>query len=449
MTTMFQGYGVDSGNFSPNRTQLDNCRIAAQLAEHSVWDTHIIYEDVDKVYFVGGVVVEGSLTADHAQAHVVATGETQNIPSTGRINQDLDALIQNMRRYGSHFFGWVNFEYCLAARGHNVHKKELAHFILPEVIITLGEKNWQIQSENVHLLKQFSDITNTIIGEGLYKNRSVDHLGSGIDVRQDSTNYTGRVQQAVDEIQAEQYHKVILSRTIDLSQRVDFNKTYIQGREANTPVRSFLVSTPQLKAAGYSPEIVAHVNEQRKVYTEPLAGTRQFGLGKDSDEKLRRELTHDPKEIHEHAISVRGSIEDLVPITAAKSIHVDDFMTIRERNSVQHLGSTVVGTLSESSTPADALHALFPAVTASGLPKEQAIDAIARLDEPRDLYSGAVVSIKENTIDAALVLRAIYQTPERTWLRAGAGIVSQSKPEREFEETCEKLSSVAPYVVFE
>jgi len=93
--------------------------------------------------------------------------------------------------------------------------------------------------------------------------------------------------------------------------------------------------------------------------------------------------------------------------------------------------------------------ALFPAVTASGIPKAAGLEAILRLDEgPRGLYSGAVVMISaDGGLDAALVLRAAYECDGKTWLRAGAGIIEESEPEREFEETCEKLSTLAPYLI--
>ncbi|MGY2062891.1 chorismate-binding protein, partial [Nocardia gipuzkoensis] len=99
--------------------------------------------------------------------------------------------------------------------------------------------------------------------------------------------------------------------------------------------------------------------------------------------------------------------------------------------------------------PWKAVETLFPSVTTSGIPKSAGVDAVFRLDhDPRGLYSGAVVTISPTgSLEATLVLRAVYQTTEGAWLRAGAGIVAQSRPDREFEETCEKLSSIAPYVV--
>jgi salicylate synthetase len=97
----------------------------------------------------------------------------------------------------------------------------------------------------------------------------------------------------------------------------------------------------------------------------------------------------------------------------------------------------------------DALEALFPAVTASGIPKADGVEAILRLDDsPRGLYSGAVVTFSaDGGLDAALTLRAAYERDGKTWLRAGAGIIEESDPEREFEETCEKLSTLAPYLI--
>ncbi|OOK80211.1 chorismate binding enzyme family protein [Mycobacterium kansasii] len=124
-------------------------------------------------------------------------------------------------------------------------------------------------------------------------------------------------------------------------------------------------------------------------------------------------------------------------------------MTVRERGSVQHLGSTISARLDPASDRMDALEALFPAVTASGIPKADGVEAILRLDEgPRGLYSGSVVMFSaDGGLDAALTLRAAYERDGRTWLQAGAGIIEASQPEREFEETCEKLSVLAPYLV--
>ena len=151
----------------------------------------------------------------------------------------------------------------------------------------------------------------------------------------------------------------------------------------------------------------------------------------------------------EHVLSVRTSLQEIGEVAEPGTAVVRDFMTIRERGSVQHLGSTVGGTLDATMDRMDALEALFPAVTASGIPKAEGVEAILRLDEnPRGLYSGAVVKFSaDGAMDAALVLRAAYERDGQTWLRAGAGIIGSSNPDREFEETCEKLGTLAPFLV--
>jgi salicylate synthetase len=160
-------------------------------------------------------------------------------------------------------------------------------------------------------------------------------------------------------------------------------------------------------------------------------------------------LESNSKEIVEHAISVRSSLQEINEIAEPGTAAVTDFMTVRERGSVQHLGSTISGRLDPSSDRMDALEALFPAVTASGIPKANGVEAILRLDEDRrGLYSGAVVMVSaDGGLDAALTLRAAYESDGKTWLRAGAGIIEESESEREFEETCEKLSTIAPYLI--
>ncbi len=267
--------------------------------------------------------------------------------------------------------------------------------------------------------------------------------------RRRHSGYRSRVAKAVEEIAAGHYHKVILSRCVPVPFPLDFPATYRLGRRHNTPARSFLLSLGGIRAVGYSPELVAAVQGNGVVVTEPLAGTRALGHGAARDRKAREELQSDPKEIVEHTISVRGALREIGEVARSGSASITDFMTVRERGSVQHLGSTVSARLHPSKDRIDALEALFPAVTASGIPKAAGIDAILRLDEtPRGLYSGAVTLFSaDGGLDAALTLRAAYEQNGRTWLRAGAGVVAASQPEREFEETCEKLATLAPYLV--
>ena len=124
-------------------------------------------------------------------------------------------------------------------------------------------------------------------------------------------------------------------------------------------------------------------------------------------------------------------------------------MDVVERGSVQHLASQVTGRLAAGRDGWDALGAIFPTATASGVPKQAACDLIAADEsEPRGLYGGAVLTADASgALDAGLVLRSVQRRDGRTWLRAGGGIVEASRPERELEETREKLRSVAGFLV--
>ena len=136
---------------------------------------------------------------------------------------------------------------------------------------------------------------------------------------------------------------MILSRSVDVPFALDFPSTYRLGRRHNTPARSFLLQLSGFRALGYSPELVAAVHDDGVVVTEPLAGTRALGRGAARDRQAREELESNTKEIVEHAMSVRSSLQEIDEVAEPGSAAVVDFMTVRERGSVQHLGSTVTG----------------------------------------------------------------------------------------------------------
>jgi anthranilate synthase component 1/salicylate synthetase len=264
----------------------------------------------------------------------------------------------------------------------------------------------------------------------------------------DTGDYRDAVATALDELRGPgPLTKVILSRRVAVPVPLDLVATYVAGRRANTPARSFLLNLGGIGAAGFSPETVAEVTGDRQVVSRPLAGTRARTGAPDEDARLRADLLSDPKEVHEHAISVKLALEDLALV--CDDTCTTEYMTVAERGTVQHLASTVVGRLRPDRTPWQAFAALFPAVTATGIPKTPAYEVIRALEgRPRGLYAGAVLTYDvSGALDAALVLRSVFRQGDRCWLQAGAGIVRESQPAREHEETCEKLRSVAGYLV--
>ena len=266
---------------------------------------------------------------------------------------------------------------------------------------------------------------------------------------QDADGYRQRVASAVADIRRGEYQKVILSRRVELEESIDLLASYRLGRQHNTPARSYAVRLGEEQFVGFSPETIVEVSASGAVSTQPLAGTRALTADDAENRRLREVLTGDTKEIAEHAASVKLAFEELAPLCEEGSTRVSDFMSVSLRGSVQHLASRVEGQLRAGSSGWDAFAALFPAVTASGIPKAPAIAAIRRLEPtPRGAYSGSVFWLNSSgELDAALVLRSLYRRDGGYSLQAGAGIIDQSQPERELEETVEKLESVSRFLV--
>ncbi|AJY38737.1 salicylate synthase [Burkholderia humptydooensis] len=269
-----------------------------------------------------------------------------------------------------------------------------------------------------------------------------------IDGERDARAYKEQVASAVREMQADAYQKVILSRAVEVPASLDTVSSYVAGRRTNTPARSFLLRDGDFEAYGFSPETVVEVSADGFVSTQPLAGTRALTGDDAEDARLRRELLRDAKEIAEHAVSVQLAMDEMSSICDADTLGVSEFMNVYRRGTVQHLASRVRGRLAAGRHAWHAFEKLFPAVTASGIPKREALDSIRRHEQRlRGLYSGCVFVVdSEGAMDAALVLRSVYRDGERCWLQAGAGLVPLSTPDREWTETCEKLASVARHL---
>lgn len=429
-------------------TALSAPEICASLARANLADTHLAYEGAASWVFAGGVRHEIVLTASEVSTSSLVGGgrATSTVSYTGRPAQALEAALAALDLDEWRAYGWVGFDFCapfLGAADRLSADEVLAHLFVPEFEVFVGPGG------DVEIVGGDADLHERVRAAAA---RPLD-LGTDaarpLSVTDDPTDYRGRVASAVAEIAAGDYEKVILSREVTVPFDVDIPATYLVGRRANTPARSFLLNLGGLQAAGFSPELVGAVDADGLVTTEPLAGTRAYGVSAEADAAARADLISDAKEIVEHAISVRTSCEEVAAVAVPGTTAVSEFMAVRPRGSVQHLASTVIGELAQPHSAWDALEVLFPSVTASGIPKAPAVDAIYRLEASRrGIYSGAVVTVgSSGDLEAALVLRSVFRDADRSWLRAGAGVVGQSKPEREFTETCEKLGSVAPYLV--
>ncbi|KAA0111288.1 salicylate synthase [Mycolicibacterium sp. P1-5] len=443
MTDVSVAPPIDAAGWAEIPDGMTPVEVVAQLAAtvpERTGDDYLVYEHHDCWTLAVGARTWIELDRDEYRI-----GDGQAVVShtwSGRPADVLSHALETVLADGGPAFGWLAFEF--GAHRHGLFDQvpagtPLARIFIPRSRVNVSDNGIQVVNGDELLHAAIQALHPGVFGAP----------AGFVDVTADHSGYRDRVAAAVDEIRDGRYQKVILSRTVDVPFSLDFPATYSLGRRHNTPARSFLLCHGGIRALGFSPELVAAVQSDGAVITEPLAGTRAFGRGAQDDQAARDDLESDAKEIVEHALSVRTSLDEMAEVAEPGSIAVTDFMTVRERGSVQHLGSTVGGTLLPARGRMDALEALFPAVTASGIPKAPGVEAILRLDEmPRGLYSGAVAMFTpDGGMDAALVLRSVYEVGSRTWLRAGAGIIAASTPEREFEETCEKMACLAPYLV--
>ncbi len=210
-----------------------------------------------------------------------------------------------------------------------------------------------------------------------------------------------------------------------------------------SPYMYYLSLGADRHVVGTSPEKLVQV-EGRKVETRPLAGTRRRGRDLEEDTRLEKELLGDLKERAEHVMLVDLGRNDVGRVARPGTVSVDRLMEVERYSHVMHISSTVSGELRDGCTSLDALRAAFPAGTVSGAPKIRAMEIIAELEpDQRGVYAGSLgyVSFGGN-LDMAITLRTVVVAEGIAYVQAGAGVVADSRPEREFEETLEKAGAM-------
>jgi len=210
-----------------------------------------------------------------------------------------------------------------------------------------------------------------------------------------------------------------------------------------SPYMFFIALGGDRHVVGTSPEKLVQV-EGYHVETRPLAGPRRRGRDVAEDKELEKELLSDLKERAEHVMLVDLGRNDVGRVARPGTVSVDRLMEVERYSHVMHISSTVGGELKPGCTSIDALRAAFPAGTVSGAPKIRAMEIIAELEpEQRGVYAGSAgyVSFGGN-LDMAITLRTVVVAGGVAYVQAGAGVVADSKPEREYEETLEKAGAM-------
>ena len=247
------------------------------------------------------------------------------------------------------------------------------------------------------------------------------------------------VRKCVRYIQAGDIFQVVISQRLELELRVDPFEIYRTLRVVNPSPFMFFLRTGDVTLVGSSPEIMCRV-VGGKVTVRPLAGTRRRGATEEDDRRLAAELLADPKERAEHVMLVDLGRNDVGRVARFGSVELSDVMVIERYSHVMHITSNVTGQLADGKDAFDALTACLPAGTVSGAPKVRAMEIIDELEpHRRGPYAGAVGHFDyHGNMDTCIALRTIVVQGDKAYIQAGAGIVADSQPDLEYQETLNK-----------
>jgi anthranilate synthase component 1 len=282
--------------------------------------------------------------------------------------------------------------------------------------------------------------------------------------RTSKKNFITAVERTKEYIAAGDVFQAVLSQRFDVEPKVDSFQVYRALRTVNpSPYMFFLRFAPEqagtssrtesrvkkskrqevLELAGSSPELLVRVH-QGKVEYRPIAGTRRRGANEIEDEALADEMMHDEKERAEHVMLVDLGRNDVGRVSEFGSVKVDKLMFVERYSHVMHIVSSIEGRLKPELSAVDALRACFPAGTLSGAPKVRAMEIIEELEPVRrGTYGGAVLYADfSGNLDSCIAIRSMLAIGGKGYVQAGAGIVADSVPELEHQESINKAQAV-------
>lgn len=271
------------------------------------------------------------------------------------------------------------------------------------------------------------------------------HKVEKVDFQPEETKeaFIAKIKTAKAALQQKNLDQVVLSQRLQAKMNGDPLSFYQNLRKANASPYMFYIDFEDYLILGASPECLVQTN-QDTVITNPIAGTRPRSHNHTKDDALAKDLLLDKKEIDEHQMLVELSKQDLSRVCEVGSISTPTYMTVEKYQHVMHIVSEVHGKLKSKCTSIDALQACLPAGTVSGSPKGKAMQLINQLEEKRrGVYGGGIGYINFNhNLNMALAIRSLIIKNDTAYLQVGAGIVRDSIPEKEYEETLHKARSL-------
>jgi anthranilate synthase component 1 len=281
-----------------------------------------------------------------------------------------------------------------------------------------------------------------------YKNNTNKKIGKGKGTPKLKSNfkpedYKEAVKKTKEYIKSGDIIQAVIAQRWKTKLDVDPFDLYRSLRVLNPSPYMFYLNTQSETLVGSSPEVMVRV-EDGEVVSRPIAGTRPRGKTEKEDLKLEKELLADPKERAEHIMLVDLARNDLGRISDTGTVKVDELMIIERYSHVMHIVSNVISNLSRKKDAFDVLKATFPAGTLSGAPKVRAMEIIEEMEPSRrGAYGGAVGYFSfSGNMDTCITIRTFVIKDNEIYIQAGAGIVADSNPEKEYQESVNKVKAL-------
>lgn len=287
-------------------------------------------------------------------------------------------------------------------------------------------------------------------GVGKEKKKNFVHDGKIIKQSDTLEQYSEKVNKIKEYIKEGHIFQTVLSQRWTIETQQDGFELYKELRELNPSPYLYYFNYGEFEVIGSSPEMIVK-QQNNRVYTCPIAGTRRRGVDAEEDALLKDELLRDEKERAEHVMLVDLARNDMGRISEFGTVKVTQFMEVQNYSHVMHIVSMVEGRKKGEFHPLDLVGSFLPAGTLSGAPKIRAMEIIDELETVRrGLYGGATGYIDfSGDMDFCITIRTMVKKGKNVYLQAGAGIVADSIPKNEYQECCNKVMALAKTLVEE
>ena len=439
-----------SGNQQQNELLLLQALLDRGIFAH---DQFFLYQNGREIRIVGDPCAKITVEEEAVSLWLRSTEQTRHEEIRLDPFKQVERLLMDVPVSSPTAYGYVAFDMMRHYFEYGTAKalvSPLLCFIVPSIEIHLTAHGIYLRSLDEHVIQ---DITHAWEYATQCAVPPAPHPTTLEISMEDRTWYEQSVRALTEAIRSDAsyggpFQKAILSRAVNVPGPLDLLGTYalVQG---DPSARSYCFRLGTNAAVGSSPEILLKADAAGSIRTHPLAGTRWRGNTSQEDAELRNQLHTSRKQQIEHLISVVAAQREMEAVCQDETVFIHGLAHVQQYRTVQHLASRLYGRLAPNKSVWDALRAVFPGVTVSGISKASAISWIDRLEQvSRGLYAGAIGWINsDGSADLAIAIRTIFQRDSLVSFYAGAGIVADSDPADEYEETWHKMQAMWPYFV--